>query len=107
MAVTREGGTTDGESHTLFCTATKTVGLVSPIDVQWIGPDDTAITGEEDNLVRSVMTSERTVTVILEFSPLSTSHAGQYTCRAELETAALSTPLMESITVDLPVQSKE
>ena len=48
--------------------------------MQWMGPDSVSINSDTPQ----VMTSDSTVTYVstLEFTPVQTSHGGQYTCQA-------------------------
>ena len=106
MALTKEGGTTDGDTHTLNCTASKNLSLISPIKVEWISPNGSIVTGTEVNIAQSSVKSEGTTSLLLVFDPLSTSHGGRYVCKAVLETVALDEPLMQTRTANLRVQSK-
>ena len=73
---------TAGESFSLTCTVTLAEGdsLIGDPAVQWMGPDGASI----DSDTPQVMTDDSTVTYVstLEFTPVQTSHRGQYTCRA-------------------------
>ena len=67
--------------------------------MQWIGPDGVRIINSD---IQQVMTNDSTVTYIstLEFTPVQTSHGGQYTCQA---TSTSGTTMDAKI---LTVQSK-
>ena len=66
--------------------------------MQWIVPDGVSINSD----TQQVMTSDSTVTYVstLEFTPVQTSHGGQYTCQANSTTG---TSMDDKI---LTVQSK-
>jgi len=78
-----------GESFSLTCTVTLAVGdsrIGDPV-VQWIGPDGGSINSD----IQQVITSDSTVTYVstLEFTPVQTSHGGQYTCQATSSTGTV------------------
>ncbi len=78
-----------GESFSLTCTVTLAEGdsLIGDPVVQWLGPDGGSIISETQH----VMTSDSTKTYIstLEFTPVQTSHGGQYTCQATFSTGTI------------------
>ena len=83
VAISITGSTTAGETLTLTCKVTVMEGLTVQPDIEWVDSGGSAITsGVNDVAVGSVMRSGVESTLDLEFSPLHTSHGGQYTCRA-------------------------
>jgi len=89
-----------GSEYTLTCTVNELYdGLTNTPTAQWMDARNGVITGPEDN-------NDRTVVSILTFTPLTTSHAGHYTCHGELNTTALNRPLDGQSTQVISVQSK-
>ena len=106
VSVSQEGGTSDGDTYTLACVASKDPGLVSPVEVGWVGPDGSSLSGSEAGIAQTVTTMGSTTMVVLQFDPLSTPHGGRYTCQAAVQTIALAEPLMVTRSENLRVQSK-
>ena len=89
------GSPTAGEMLTLTCRVTVVEGLTVDPTVTWLDSEDNPVTGGVNVTVGSVMRSGRESTLVLEFSPLHTSHGGRYTCMAtillpEIQVYALS-----------------
>ena len=93
---------------TLTCRVTVVEGLTAQPDVVWADPGDGAvISGMNDVTVGNVMRSGRESTIGLKFSPLRTSHGGQYTCRATINVPLINiSDLSNSSSQDVIVQSK-
>ena len=89
-----------GKLSSLTCTVTLAEGdsLIGDPAVQWIGPDGFSINSD----IQQVMTNDSTLNYVstLEFTPVQTSHGGQYTCQA---TSTSGTSMDDMI---LTVQSK-
>ena len=95
VATDTTGSSTAGEMLTLTCRVTVVEGLTVDPTVAWFDSDNNAVTSGVNVTVGSVMRSGRESTLVLEFSPLHTSHGGRYTCIAtillpEIEVYALS-----------------
>ena len=67
--------------------------------------DNSVIISEESITVGSPLTNGQITTVTLEFSPIKTSHGGQYTCRANISSSILEGPQTVFVTEDVIVQS--
>ena len=108
VAITTTGSATAGEMLTLTCRVTVVEGLTVQPDVEWADPGDGAVMSDvNDVTVGSVMRSGSESTLVLEFSPLRTSHGGQYTCRATINVPLIDiSDLSNSSSQDVTVQSK-
>ena len=88
-----------GQPLSLTCTATVTPHLAMHPLLEWVGPNSPLYSIMDP--VRSGETFSRT----LVFSPLRTSHGGQYSCRATINITDI--PAESSMdTVNVTVQSK-
>ncbi len=83
---------TAGQDYTLSCKVV--VGEGTPT-LQWTGPG--VMTGEAT--VGEQMETGTTFTLPLTFSPLLTSHGGEYTCRSTVGVGAVERAAMPTITV--------
>ena len=81
---------TAGESYSLVCTVTVTGSLTDQPNITWLDP--------MDNMITSGVVGADSMST-LTFNPLTASHAGTYTCRAELGNAMDSTAASRNITV--------
>ena len=108
VAITITGSATAGEMLTLTCRVTVVEGLTVQPDVEWADPGDGPVIRDMNNVtVGSVMRSGSESTRVLEFSPLRTSHGGQYTCRATINVPLINiSDLSNSSSQDVTVQSK-
>ena len=96
------GGTpTAGETFSLTCSVTLEDGgpLTEDLTVQWEAPVDIYI-NSEIQVVTGGNHSTGTRTTELQFTPVRTSHGGQYTCKATTTTGTDMAP------VALTVQSE-
>ena len=94
------GTPTAGEPFTLTCSVTLEDGgsLTEDLIVQWEAPVDISM---ENNIRVITADSTGTRTSELKFTPLRTSHGGQYTCKANTTTG------MDEATETLSVQSEK
>ena len=75
------------EGLTLTCTVHETIsGLTNMPSAHWMGPSGPVISGEDS--VTQTVRDNMTANVTLTFSPLHTSHAGEYTCQGTVVTLA-------------------
>ena len=100
VMVTSKGDPTAGNTYTLVCQVSVVEGLVVNPVVEWLDSNGTAVSGVnlsvgEPNIEGSVATRN------LTFSPLHTSHGGNYTCRASISVSRilLSSSNLTRITV--------
>ena len=82
VAIDTAGTPTAGEMLTLTCGVTVVEGLIVDPTVIWFYSDNEAVPFGVNVTVGGVMRSGRKSTLVLEFSPLHTSHGGRYTCIA-------------------------
>ena len=77
------GTPTAEEMLTLTCRVTVVGGLTVQPDVEWVDSGGSAVMSSVSNVtVGGLMRNGNEFTLDLEFSPLHTSHGGQYTCSA-------------------------
>ena len=79
-----------GEDHSLTCSASVVMGLQNTPQVEWVGRTGTKM----DN------------STTYRLNPTSESDAGDYVCRATLESPALTNPLIMGRTVSVTVRRK-
>ena len=107
VAINSTGNTTAGEMYTLSCTATVVGNLVVVPHVQWEYSNGSVVDGGPTLTLSTMATSANTTTCYLTFSPLQTSHGGEYTCRAIISIPSISnSSLNESQFSGVVVQSK-
>ena len=90
MIINSTGNTTAGEMYTLSCTATVVEDLVVVPILQWEYSNGSAVDGGPTLTLSTRATSANTTTYNLTFSPLQTSHGGEYTCRAIISISSIS-----------------
>lgn len=102
MAASKGSGLA-GQEFNLTCTITvREDKLNSSVDIQWIGPNGTAVVSVGSLVVGDPVISEGTTSLTLQFTSLFTSHGGEYTCVADLESD--STVYTVSVLQDVIVQ---
>ena len=99
---------TAGDMFILTCRVTVVEGLTVQPDVEWVDSGgNTVMSGVNDVTVGSVMRNGRESTLGLQFSPLHTSHGGQYTCGATINIQSIGVSgLSGSSSQNVTVQSK-
>ena len=101
VSISPPGGTpTAGETFSLTCSVTLQDGgpLTEDLIVQWEAPVDISM---DDKIQVVTGDSTGTRTSVLQFTPVLTSHGGQYTCKATTTTGA------DMATATLTVQSEK
>ena len=78
VSITPSGTNTAGASYSLVCSVI-VAGSTDTPTIAWLDPMDSQVPSEVVSTTGSMST--------LTFNPLSTSHAGTYTCRATLGSA--------------------
>ena len=102
VAIHSTGNTTAGEGYTLSCTATVVENLVVVPTIQWEYSNGSAVEGGSTFTLSDMVTSGN-----LTFSPLRTSHGGEYTCRAIINIPSISiSALSNSQSIGVVIQSK-
>ena len=89
VIITSEGDPTAGNTYTLVCRVSVVEGLVVDPNVVWLDSNRMNVTGLNitvggPSIEGSVITNN------LTFSPLHTSHGGEYTCRASISVSSIS-----------------
>ena len=106
VAIHSTGNTTAGEMYTLSCTAT-VLNLVLVPTIQWEYSNGSAVEGGSTFTVSDMVTSGNTTTHNLTFSPLRTSHGGEYTCRAIINIPSISISALSNCqSIGVVIQSK-
>lgn len=106
MSTTTEGDTIAGEDYRIFCTVLFPIGLTTPIQVGWYGSNG-LITGGDGITLGETLISHENITRSLEFSPLRTSHGGQFRCRASVTSSAPPYTFTRSAEVDIIVDGED
>ena len=95
---------TAGSSYSITCAALETVnGLTDVIGVQWIGPDGSTIDDGGGITIQYATYGNTSVTLTMRYDSIYTSHGGQYTCRAELYSPALTVPFVTILSYNVSV----
>ena len=89
VMVTSKGDPTAGNTYTLVCQVSVVEGLVVNPVVDWLDSNGTAVSGLDITVGRPNIEGS-VVTRNLTFSPLHTSHGGDYTCRASISVSSIS-----------------
>ena len=106
VVIIPDGSTTAGDVYTLTCNTTVVENLAVEPDIQWLYTNGTTV-GGTDITVGGVMMMGNVSTQNLTFSPLRTSHGGQYICRASVNVSAVSLPVISNqSSLNVTVQSK-
>ena len=98
--------TTAGDTLTITCTATVIEGLVVSPSLQWLAPDNSAIstTGNPSLTGEPVVTGVESI-VAVRFMPLRTSQGGSYSCMASITIPGFP-PVQSMETTQVIVQSE-
>lgn len=95
-----------GQSYNMSCIGHKTAsGIINMPSLQWLTFEGHPLSNDTQlHAPRRVglLSSE----IVATFPILHTSHAGNYTCRANLSSPALTTPIIKTTFFELTVQSK-
>ena len=106
VTVSSSGRATAGMVYSLTCNVSKTVGGLTDSPTAMWTTRGVAITSG-NGITVSDITGDTTVTSILTFNPLRTSHEGSFVCSGTLTSPALDTALMPSAMENLEIQSKD
>ena len=100
------GSSVAGDEYTLTCTVTELLsGLTNMPTLQWLNSDNSPVTGN-DISVGEVNSMDTSATLTLTFTPLHTSHGGEYTCTAMLKSPPVEEGIVNSDMATVTVQSK-
>ncbi len=76
-----------GQTFTLLCTVILPGGLSTEPQITWLSPEESILTSEGALTVGNqpvIGNPSRLITYMIQFSPVSTSHGGTYTCRTTI-----------------------
>ena len=103
LTITSEGNSVAGENFTVTCVTSVIAGLVESVTVT------TSLTNSGGNTLDhdgATLTFISDTSVVLQYSPLYTSSAGQYLCTAVVSIPELAIQQTNSQPFDIIVQSK-
>ena len=108
MSVSSPPVTEAGQSLTLTCNVTVVEYLIVDPQVEWIQRDGSTISGVSVNpsTGEGPVVTGTLSTRDVNFAPLRTSHAGQYTCWASVNIVDIPRLFNSSIDTTVVVQSK-
>ena len=89
VIISPDGSTTAGDVYTLTCNATVVENLAIKPNIQWLYTNGTIVGGTNITMCTMMMLGN-VFTQNLTFSPLRTSHGGQYICRASVDIPVIS-----------------
>ena len=96
-----------GQCLSLTCRVDVVEYLTIDSQVEWRQPDGSVITNTGNpSIIDSVEVVGRVSTLNVSFSPLLTSHAGEYQCRASIAIPNISQSFTNNDSVAVYVQSK-
>ena len=91
-----------GQHHTLNCFASTEDYVVGVLTLNWVFIDSISGVTEGHQIDASSTTARRSLT----FNPVRSSHAGQYTCRAQIVIPQADVSLTSNAQQIVSVQSK-
>jgi len=100
---------TAGETYTLICRVAVQNGLMSAPQITWLNPNGQVLSSEGAITVAVqpvIGNPTRLTSYALTFSPVHTSHAGTYTCRATVVSPYGTMMQSASTTANVTVQSE-
>ena len=102
VTITTSDSATVGQEYTLECNVSTVItGLTNVPTVTWLHPNGSLVTSDGGITISpSTPSSSSTLT----FTPLTISHAGQYTCEGSIESPALDSPLTVRETQNVTLQ---
>lgn len=96
-----------GNLLTLTCSVTLLQALINMPSIQWVGPDGTEIgNGTIVAVSDPSFLDSSSLVVSVTYSPLRTSHGGQYRCVANVAIPEAGVFITNSSAVDVIVQSE-
>ena len=99
-----------GQIYSLLCRVTAPEGLTSEPQVRWISPQGNTLSTGGELIVGNqpvIGNPSRLTTYSIQFSPLLTSHGGEYTCQATVSSPYQTVQQSTARTANLSVQSKK
>ena len=98
-----------GQLYTLLCTVTVQNGPISHLQIMWLDPAGQPLSSQGVITIakQPVLNPTRLTTYSLSFSPLHTSHGGEYTCQATVTSPQQTLQETSSAAHNLTVDSKE
>lgn len=102
LSIVPMGDPIAGNTYDLQCSADITDGIQSTPIFSWLDSDSNRIMSGDGIAVRPPMADS----LSLDFSTLTRSHAGRYTCSVTLFSLALQVPLTVTTSIYLNVQGK-
>ena len=85
LTIAVEGSPVAGNVLTMLCRVILPDGLTTEPQIAWLSPEGNVLMSEGELTVGNqpaIGNPSRLITFMIQFSPLLTSHGGNYTCRA-------------------------
>lgn len=102
-----DGAPVLGQSYSMDCIAYKTrSGLINSPALRWISPTGTWLSSRVDFQLEGPTNIGLSSELVALFPTLHTSHAGNYTCQANLSSSALTSSIIKYASFGITVQSK-
>ena len=96
-----------GSTYSISCAAIDDVnGLSTVPQIEWLGPDGSTVESGGGITVGEQVNEDTTVTSTLTFDSIRTSHRGEYTCQATLNSPALTLPFITTLVQTVNVTGK-
>jgi len=106
-SISVEGTPFAGQQYSLNCNITKIrSGLTNSSTAQWIDSNGQPVTSTDGSIRETTTNTDQSTIHTITFSPLRTSHGGQYTCRGSAQSPLLLNATTVSITQNVTVTSK-
>ena len=106
-SISVEGMPIAGQQYSLNCNITKIrSGLTSSSTAQWIDSNGQPVTSTDGTTRETTTNTDQSTIHTITFSPLRTSHGGQYTCRGSAQSPLLVNATAVSISQNVTVTSK-
>ena len=84
VVVRSEGNAQTGETLDLNCFVTRDESITTSPTIVWLGIDGQSLSNGTGTRLFPLVVNGTVITSVLQFSPLSESHEGNYTCQASV-----------------------
>ncbi len=98
---------TEGYDYTLSCTVNfENIDLQAKPKMVWLGPEGSPVQNASNVTVGRALTIGNVTRLSLRFSPLSSTHGGEYICSVSVHVPYINVTLSKLVTTFLVVESK-
>jgi len=108
-SISVEGTPIAGQQYSLNCNITKIRSGLSnsfTVTAQWMDSNGQSVISTDGSIRETTTNTDQSTIHTITFSPLRTSHGGQYTCRGSAQSSLLVKATTVSITQNVTVTSK-